>query len=45
MTEEEPSITTIQLYSDTKAELEDLKRGSDTYDHVIRRLIEESGNE
>jgi hypothetical protein len=45
MTEEEPSITTVQLYTDTKEMLEERKKGSDTYDHVIRRLLRESENE
>ena len=31
---------TVQVQSDTKNELADLKRGSDTFDHVIRRLLE-----
>jgi predicted CopG family antitoxin len=39
---EEPRITTVQVYSDTKQELKELKdRPGDSYDDVIRQLIEE----
>ena len=45
MTQEEPTITTVQLYSDTKQDLEDLKeRRGDSYDDVVRRLIGEHYN-
>ena len=42
MTQEEPTITTVQVYSDTKQELKELKeRPGDSYDDTIRKLIQE----
>ncbi len=35
-------LTTIQLHEDVKNELASLKQESETYEEVIKRLIEES---
>jgi len=43
MAEEKPEIVYIPISTDTRNMLNEMRRGRDTYNSVIRRLIKETG--